>query len=277
MSRCFISRFFLATLASALVGCAAYGPARKGETIHRGVVFSRPEGRALRVDLYVPKSSKPAPVIVWYHGGSWKYGHHGFHLHVRDLTRDGFAIASVEYRLLGRRNRWPAQFDDSLAAIEWIAANGTKYGIDPKRMGVSGESAGGHLAALVALTKNKPSIDAACVLYAPTDMVGLGRRYQHFGRLSVVSQMFRGNIEERLDLAHSASPCNLVTRKAPPFLIYHGDRDWLVPMDQCFKLHAALRKKQVPSEVVVVKDQGHAFALDDTQLSQVAAFFRKHL
>lgn len=277
MWRCLISRILLASLLIAFGGCAAYGPARQGETIHRGVVYSRPKGRPLHLDLYVPKSSKPSPVIVWYHGGSWKYGHHGFHLLIRDLTSHGFAVASVEYRLLGRRNRWPAQFDDSLAAINWIIANGSKYHLDPKRIGLSGESAGGHLAALVAVTKNRPVIDAACVFCAPTDMVGLGRRYQRFGRLSVVSQMFRGDIEQRLDLAHAASPYQLVTLEAPPFLIFHGDRDWLVPPDHGHRLHAALRRKHVPSEFIVLNNEGHAFPLDHAQIEQVAAFFEKHL
>jgi acetyl esterase/lipase len=276
MWRCFISRILLTGLL-AFGGCAAYGPARPGEKIYRGVEYSRPKGAPLHVDFYVPDSPKPSPVVVWYHGGSWKYGHSGFHLLVRDLTRYGIAVASVEYRLLGRRNRWPAQFEDSRAAVDWVIANGSKYGLDPKRIGVSGESAGGHLAALVAVTKNKPTVDAACVLYAPTDLVDLGRRYQRFGRLSIISQMFRGNVDDRLDLARAASPCKLVTRNAPPFLIYHGDRDWLVPPDQGFKLHAALWRNHVPSEFVIVKNKSHAFVLDDFQVRQVAAFFHKHL
>lgn len=277
MWRRFISRILLSTIVAAFGGCAAYGPPKQGETIHRGVVFSRPKGRPLHVDLYVPNSPRPSPVVLWYHGGSWKYGHPGFHLLIRDLTRHGIAVASVEYRLLGRRNRWPAQLEDSVAAVDWMIANGAKYGLDFKRIGVSGESAGGHLAALIAVTKNRPTIDAACVLYAPADMVSLGRRYQHFGRLSVLSQMFRGDIEDRLDLAVAASPSKLVTRNAPPFLIYHGDRDWLVPLEHGVVLHAALLRKGVASELVIVNGKSHAFALDEKQVSQVADFFHKHL
>jgi acetyl esterase/lipase len=261
----------------ALSGCAAYGPTRQGEKIYRGVEYSRPRGIPLHLDLYVPESPKPCPVVVWYHGGSWKYGHPGFHLLVRNLTRYRIAIASVEYRLLSRRNRWPEQFEDSLAAVDWLKANGAIYGLDPRRVGVSGESAGGHLAALVAVTRNTPSVVAACVLYAPTDLVELGHRYQRFGRLSVISQMFRGNIDDRLDLAHAASPASLVTRNAPPFLIYHGDRDWLVPPAQGFKLHAALCANHVPSNFVLVKNKGHAFTLNEKQVFEVAAFFHQHL
>ena len=108
-------------------------------------------------------------------------------------------------------------------------------------------------------------------------MVGLGRRYRRFGRMSVVSQMFRGDIDSRLDMAKAASPSGLVTRKTPPFLIYHGDRDWLVPPDQGFKLYSALRMNGVPSKFVDVKNKGHAFDLGEPQIGQGAAFFHKHL
>jgi acetyl esterase/lipase len=272
----FTSRVLLASL-MLLGGCAAYGPARDGEKIHRGIVYSQSDGSKRRLDLYVPNSSKPSPVVVWFHGGSWKYGHPGFHLLVRDLTSHGLAVASVEYRLLGRKHRWPAQLDDSLAAVDWIHQNGARYGVDGRRLGVSGESAGGHLAALVALKRNRPVVDAACILYPPTDMVSLGRRYARFRKFSVVNQMFRGDIESRLDLAREASPVSHVTRRAPPFLIYHGDRDWLVPVDQGWRLHSELSRAGVDSQIEIVKGKGHAFALDHAQLDEVAHFFRQRL
>ena len=269
----------IVSLACAILftGCAAHGPARNGEKIHRGLSYSKNGGSSQYVDLYVPASRKPCPVVVWYHGGSWKYGHPGFHLLLRDLTDHGFAVASVKYRLLGRTHRWPAQLEDSLAAVDWVYANGHRYGIDASRLGVSGESAGGHLAALVALRVGRPRIDAACVLYPPTDMVELGRRYAHFHRFSVVTQMFRGDIENRLDQARAASPLTYVSRNAPPFLIIHGDRDWLVPPDQSRHLHRALKKAGAESHLDIVKGKGHAFALDDGQLDEVAHFFRRRL
>jgi acetyl esterase/lipase len=164
-----------------------------------------------------------------------------------------------------------------LAAFDWIRKNGARYGIDGHRIGVSGESAGGHLAALVALQRNRPDVEAACLLYPPTDMVELGRRYARFRRWSVITQMFRGDIESRLHLAREASPVSHVTRRAPPFLIFHGDRDWLVPPEQGWRLHSALKHAGVDSRFEIVNGKGHAFVLDDRQLAEVAAFFRQHL
>src|SRR5262245_28345613 len=82
---------FLAALA--LGGCSTLGPAHPGETIHRNVVYAVRNGKKLHVDLYIPAQPRPAPLIVWFHGGGWKYGDKGYSLLVRDLTRDGFAIA----------------------------------------------------------------------------------------------------------------------------------------------------------------------------------------
>ena len=129
---------------AAFSGCAAYGPTRQGEAVHRDVIYAEREGRSLHLDLYLPpRSTKPAPVVVWFHGGSWKYGDKGFSLQVRDLTRQGFAVASVQYRLI-RQDRWPAQIEDATAAVDWLRANAGRYGLDGKRIGLSGESAGGQ-------------------------------------------------------------------------------------------------------------------------------------
>src|SRR4051812_33515364 len=73
----------LPALVLLFAGCAEYGPARRGETIHRDMLFASPAGHHLRMDLYVPKSEKPAPVVVWVFGGSWKIGSKGFHVNLR--------------------------------------------------------------------------------------------------------------------------------------------------------------------------------------------------
>jgi acetyl esterase/lipase len=259
-------------------GCAAYGPARTGEIVVRHVDYSSlAGGRELHLDLYRPASGAPLPVIIWFHGGAWSYGHNGYHLLVRNLTSYGFAVASVDYRLLQRKNPWPDQLEDCLAAVDWVKTHGLSYGLNPKRIGLSGESAGGHLAAMVALERRKPEIGAACLMYPPTDLVALARRYERFHRLSVFHLMFHGDIEKRLELAREASPVSHVTRQAPPFVIFHGDRDWLVPLAQSRELDSALKQAGVNSELVVVHGRGHAFTLNREQLVQIAGFFRAYL
>jgi acetyl esterase/lipase len=270
------TRFALALVISLLPGCAAYGPARHGETIHRNIVYAERGGKKLHLDLYVPAKPRPAPVIVWFHGGGWKYGFKGYNLLVRDLTRDGFAIASVEYRLLRAGRPCPAD-EDCRDATDWIRTHGSIYGINGKRIGLAGESAGGHLAALVGTREGRKRVKAVCALYPPTNLVAMGERYAPYKRLSIITQMFGGDIADKRKAAWEASPVAHVSPNSPPFLLYHGDRDWLVPVEQSIELDAALRKVGVSSELIILSGKRHAFHLDDSQLSHVAAFFHKHL
>jgi len=244
--------------------------------IHRNVVYAVRPGKTLHMGLYVPHGSAPAPMIVWLHGGGWKYGDKAYHLSIRDLTREGFAIASVQYRLLWHAP-WPAQIEDCEEAVAWVRTNGKRYGIDPGRLAVAGESAGGHLAALVGTRETRRRVKAVFAMYPPTDLVLMGRRYAGYGRFSIFSQMFGGAIVHRRAEARAASPITYADRNSPPFLLIHGDKDSLVPSEQSELLDAALRKAGVESKLVIVPGKGHAFDLDDAQLQQVAAFFRKHL
>jgi len=261
--------------ALATVGCASYAPARPWERNRRKLQFAAPQGHKLYMDLYVPRTARPAPVVVWIFGGSWKYGSNGYHLNLRDLTASGMAIASIQYRLSGTA-KYPAQLEDCRAAMQWLRANGARYGIDPQRIGVSGESAGGHLAALLGTIEGAPSIRAVCALYPPTDLVALGRRYESPVRPSDIDKLLGGPIEQRLALAREASPVNHVTSKSPPFLIFHGANDTLVPVAQSEELRRRLVRVGVQSRLVVVPGKGHWFLLDRGQIAEVARFFQRH-
>jgi acetyl esterase/lipase len=229
------------------------------------------------MDLYVPKAADPAhpaPVVIWIFGGSWKYGSKGYHVNVRDLPDSGIAVAAIQYRMSSTA-KYPAQLEDCEAAVNWLRAHGTAYGIDPQRVGVSGESAGGHLAALLGTVEGKSSIRAVLALYPPTDLVQLGRMYAVPGKLGDIEKLLGGPIEQKLPLARDASPVNHVTASSPPFLIIHGANDTLVPVAQSEKLQRALRQAGVQSQLIIVPDKGHWFLLDKSQKAEVAAFFKK--
>jgi acetyl esterase/lipase len=278
-NRTFAFRAFAATLllccALFTVGCASYAPARPGERNYRKVLFAAPNGHKLYMDLYVPQTARPAPVVVWIFGGSWKYGSNGYHLNLRDLTASGIAIASIQYRLSGTA-KYPAQLDDCRAAVQWLRTNGARYGIDPHRIGASGESAGGHLAALLGTVEGAPSIRAVCALYPPTDLVALGRMYESPDRPSDIDKLLGGPIEQKLALAREASPVDRVTSSSPPFLIIHGADDTLVPLAQSQELDRRLKRAGVESHLIIVPGKGHWFLLDRSQIAEVARFFRKH-
>ncbi len=258
-----------------LVGCAAYAPPHAGERIYRDVLYASPHGQDLHLDLYVPQTAKPAPVVVWIFGGSWKFGSKGFHVNVRELTRSGIAVATIQYRLSGT-DKYPAQLDDCRTSVEWLRTHGREYGLDPQRIGLSGESAGGHLAALLGTVEGAPRIRAVFAMYPPTDLVTMGRKYSKPDKESDIEKLLGGPIEQKLALAREASPVNHVSCTSPPFLMMHGSRDTLVPLEQSEVLQRRLVQAHVEAKLIVVPDKGHWFSLDAGQTAEVARFFQKH-
>lgn len=242
------------------------------------MVFAHPPELELRMDLYVPKVSagqRPPPVVIWIFGGSWKIGNKGYHVNLRDLTRHGIAVAAIEYRLSGEAI-YPAQIEDCQAAVRWLETHGQRYGIDPRRIGASGESAGGHLAALLGTMEGRKRIRAVCALYPPTDLVSLGEQYADSEKPSAMELLIGGRIEDRRAAATAASPVNHVGSNSPPFLLIHGQEDHLVPIAQSEQLDTALRRAKVESRLISLPGKKHWFLLNDRQVAEVAEFFWRH-
>lgn len=263
-----------AILISALLGaCAAITPPPHGERILGNIVYaSRPTGD-LHLDLYLPATPAPHPLVIWIHGGGWKFGDKAWMFYLRKLTRQGFAIASIQYRLSGTA-KYPAAIDDCREALHWLERNGATYGLDPRRIFMSGASAGGQLAALIALEAGRPEIKAVCVLYPATDLTGFANQDAKHGYLP---DFLGGSVNEKRPEAIQGSPVNHIHRKAPPFLIFHGDRDTLVPIAQSEELNDKLHAIGVESHLVVVHRKSHGFALTAAQQREAGDFFLKHM
>ena len=257
-------------------GCSTYGPARPGEKIHRDVLFASPGGHRLYMDLYVPRTAKPAPVVLWIFGGCWRFGSKGYHVNVRDLTSAGIAVASIQYRMSSKAV-YPAQLEDCHAAAQWLRDHGAEYGIDATRMGASGESSGGQLAAMLGATEGKSRIRAVCALYPVSDLTDLARRYAKPGRLGLIEKLLGGPIEQKLELAASASPIEHISPALPPTLIIHGARDRTIPVQQSEEYFLALADARVDAQFMVAPDKGHWFRLDDVQFAEVSRFFQVNL
>lgn len=240
-------------------------------SILRDIEYARPLGQSLKLDLYRPGSFQGSlPIVVFIHGGGWKSGDKANAMPAV-LAGYGYAVASINYRL-SPQAPFPAQIQDCKAAVRWLRANAGTYRLDPSRVGVWGSSAGGHLAALVALAPDKPEwevgehlnqssrVQAACDFFGPTDFTDLQGGPRAEERLSTVRELVGGKIKDKLELVRSASPLFYVTPSAPPFFIAHGVDDDLVPISQSRKLHAALRRAQVPAELLEVSKARHGFA-----------------
>jgi len=208
--------------------------------------------RFQQLDLYVPADRRGEPLIVVVHGGGWVSGDKaGDSLNPvpLDLLWDGYAIASINYRLAPAAT-WPAQIQDCKAAIRWLRAHANDYGYDPNRVGAYGESAGGHLAAVLGTSSGTTTFDVgenlgyssavscAADMFGPTDPIALAPTPLGQG---VLPQLFGGPVQEHLDLARSANPITYVHRDEPPMLVVHGTDDALVPYSQSVLLVRAMR------------------------------------
>ena len=243
----------------------------------RNLVYAKvdPSKQPLKLDLYLPGASastkKPRPVVVWIHGGGWRSGNK-WPWPLAWLTRDGYAVASVQYRLSGEAP-WPAQIQDCRAAIRWLRANAKTYHLDPHRFAAAGASAGGHLVAMLGTAADlkgidppgaapvdpSPAVQAVVDFFGPTDLAALP--VPPNDRRNAVALLLGGSLREKSELARQASPLIHVSADDPPFLIIHGDRDRLVPLAQSRALHEALKKAGVSSTLHIIKGAGHGLGM----------------
>ena len=257
----------------------------------RDIEYDRVGENKLLLDLYLreEKPDKALPVIVWIHGGAWLAGDKRNCPAVRLATR-GYAVASINYRL-SQEAVFPAQIHDCKSAIRWVRANAEKYGMDADRIGVWGSSAGGHLVALLGTSgevdelegeggnlEQSSRVQAVCDFFGPTDFLSILEAGGDVGEtdISPVTTLLGGPVEENKEKAAQASPVTHVSKDDPPFLIMHGDRDRVVPLEQSKVLHEALKKAGVESTFHVVEGAGHGFGGAGI-MKMVQAFFNKHL
>ena len=260
----------------------ALAQARKAPRFDLDLEYARVGDNPLLLDLHRPPSSdKPLPVVVWIHGGGWRAGSKD-RCPARFLVHHGFAVASVNYRLT-KEAIFPAQIHDCKAAVRWLRANAGKYGLDPKRIGAWGSSAGGHLAALLGTSGGVADLegdlghaDRSSRVQAVVDFCGPADFLAWKVKRSPEMALFGGTIERKKELARAASPALHATADDPPFFIVHGKKDRTVPARQSRLLDAALRKAKANSTLLILDDLGHGLMNPDTQ-ALALLFFEMHL
>ena len=265
----------LAALFATLLARAGYATARKN------LVFATIGAHNLRLDVYYPRTPPPAggyPLIISIHGGGWIFGNRHKDLFLRDLTTHGYAFASIDYRLSGEA-KFPAQIDDTRKALDWLIANAGPLQLNPERIGVTGASAGAHLALLLGLHQSGHSnpIKAICALYPPTDLISIIPPENRTRRDNLVAALLGGSVSEHIEIARVGSPITYVSKDAPPVLLIHGDKDTLVPIEQSKTLNAALRRAGADSSLTIYQGKGHGFSLRPDMVAEVAKFFDRHV
>ena len=250
-----------------------------------------------KLDLYLPENphEKALPLIIWIHGGGWQKGSKDRIERNMFILDQGFALASIDYRL-SSDSVFPAQIHDCKAAIRYLRRNAHVFQLDANNFGVWGASAGGHLAALVGTTigeieldgelgysKFSTRVEAVCNWYGPTDLVKLNEDQLKNGLSKdellkrPASKLIGGLITDNLEKTRQASPINFVSEEDVPFLIMHGDADALVPVSESKNLHIKLLESNVESELVVVPGAPHGFFKTPELHKKVVDFFSRHL
>ena len=239
-------------------------------------------------DIYLPPASlgtAPKPLILYIHGGGWIAGHtrhngalSNFPEVLASLAAEGFVVASLEYRLSAEAP-FPAQLQDSRAALRFLRANAGRYGIDGARVGVWGGSAGGHLTALTALTCGVSSLDAPLAPGASTPAAGsecVQAAVTWYGVYDFAPMLARtatvpGSPPNLLircrpddcpaERVAAVSPVTYIDRSDPPFLLIHGDADTQVPVAQSHLAEERLRAAGVPVEAIYIPGAEHSFIM----------------
>jgi len=235
------------------------------------LTFAEVDGQALQLDLRVPQQVNNPPLAVYIHGGSWRAGSRK-KPPVEWLVDEGFALASISYRF-STTATFPAQIHDCKGAIRKLRAWAGKYGYDARRIGVVGSSAGGHLAVLLGTSgdvdelegmvggeaEQSSRVQAVVDFYGPADFP-LRSKTQPSRAEAVGSSsygLFGGPVSKNLRLATLASGVTHASKDDPPLLIFHGDKDTTVLMDQSESLIAAYRKAGLTARLVVVPGGKH--------------------
>lgn len=224
-------------------------------------MFGTGGGRDLHCDVFHPPvdgTGRTAVLLV--HGGSWR---HGDRTQLRGygilLARYGYVCVASEYRLSGEA-LWPAQLHDVEAALRWLRANADRLGVDPTRIVISGNSAGAHLALMLA--GQSDGLAAVIAIYPPTEL-RVGRHLD-----DPIRQLL--GPDHTPEIEQQASPIRYVHPGYPPTMLVHGNADEVVPVEASFAMYHALVEAGAPVELHVFDGEAHAFDTDPALGRQVA-------
>jgi acetyl esterase/lipase len=271
-------------------GFAADLTVPKEVRFEHGVEYANPDNQHLQLDLARPATGEgPFPAVLCIHGGGFRGGtRDGYDQLCISLAQHGFVAATITYRL-APKYQFPAAIHDSKAAVRWLRANAAKYKIDPERIGVTGGSAGGHLAQFLGVTGNVPEFEGdqnpgfsskvACVVnfYGPSDFT------KSYGKsvdaAAVLPLWLGGNLEQARAKHIQASPLYWVTPDAAPTLLVHGTDDKYVAYEQAVWMRDRLAASAVEVKLLTLEGAGHGFKGADAEKADKALidFFTSHL
>ena len=263
--------------------------------------------QAQEMDIYLPDTAGPYPVIIWIHGGGYMSGdkNNGYlHLAKEGLKR-GYAVVSINYRLTNEAQH-PAQINDVKAAIRFLRANSNEYNLNPDKIAVWGSSAGGGLAALAGTSGNveelqddslgnsntSDQVQAVVDMKGPINFSTLLPQLQNINNSNnnsynynetehMLEKLMGGNVSLIPDQVAMANPETFISTDDPPFFIVHGNADSLIPFEQSVdfanKLQKVLGSSKVTIEVIPGADHNATYFSTQQNINQILDFLDKNL
>lgn len=276
-----------------------------------GVVYSQvfERGRSVRglkMTLFVPRTKEKKPAVLYFPGGGFTSADHEKFLEMRyALACAGYVVAACEYRAVP--NKFPALLEDAKAAVRWMRAHASEFGVDANRIGLLGDSAGGYVVQMVQMAgatngeKNwdvgdfkevSSDVQAVVSIYGISDLTtigeGIGNENVHASAAVTEALLLNGpafkdfagaSVNADPQKAKAASPIGHVDGTEPPFLLMHGSGDKVVSPLQSKKMFEALQNKKVEAEYVLVRGAEHGDLpwYQPGVISRVVNFFDRHL
>ncbi len=252
-----------------LLGCVSSLALCQGQYIEKhDVVYTQGGGTPQLLDYYQPIADRSRPAIVFVHGGGWTGGSkEDFADWGRYYASFGYFCISINYRLTPQF-AWPAQIDDTQAAVRWLRKNARQMGVNPNRIGAVGASAGGHLVLMLGTTDTLNDVDpnlhgfsskvkAVADYYGPSDLTN-PREWR-----SDIWQLITWLVGVPWTFGNPAyqavSPLSYVSPDDAAMLVFHGDADVIVPVSQSRRIVNAFIANGVPVQYFEFPGEGHGF------------------
>jgi acetyl esterase/lipase len=263
------------------------GGIRDKYNVTENVIYSTVDTASNRLDLYVPKNaSKPAPVLLWIHGGGWgRLSKDSVSGQIIPYLEYGWVVVNVDYRLTSVALA-PAAVQDCRCVLRWIASNAVRLHADTRRIVVSGTSAGGHLALITGMLPNSVAYDTLCATAETPRVAAIVNNYGIADVNDLLDGVNRkgyaaswvGDRTNKREVARSVSPLTYVRKDLPPIFSVHGDADPTVPYAHAVRLHAALDSLGVPNEFVTIPGGKHGrFTKEENEMikERIEEFLKK--
>ena len=259
------------------------------------MVYGKGGEKDLKLDLFLPKKGKPPYIgIIFIHGGGWRGLYKEY---LREwgyyFADKGYVAISIDYRLSGEA-KFPAAVEDCKCAVRWMRANAVEYNIDANKIAVFGESAGGHLAALVGTSwgvkelegnggnnNYSSKVNLVFPVYGVFDVVGLGKEKLSKKVVNnLLEEFIGGSYNEVPEKYKMASPITYIDKSDPPFMLFHSTGDSVVSIQQSVMFKEKLEQAGVPVEFIITPGGEHGYVLHppyfEPTCKQMESFMKKY-